>query len=124
MGVGAWFSKDAFDQGPLQEIPSKRMAKGSRTGNPDQRNFRILRFEVIERFTVVLAQYPNCTNFEGKKVLVFENVPRDTIHKLDTMDPHFCDSEVHPSPVARFVPTGKGWQYAIEFCKHASKSAK
>ncbi len=87
-------------------------------GNPNPSNFQILNHEEIGRFVVVLVKYPECLNYEGDKILVFENVSFGVIQKLKSIDPHFCDSGNHSSPIARFVPTLKGWHYAIQFCKN------
>ena len=86
-------------------------------GNPDPLNFQILQYEEIEHFVIVLVRYPECSNFEGRKILVFGNVSAETIKNLDSIDPHFCNSDAHLSPVARFVPTHTGWEYAVQFCE-------
>jgi hypothetical protein len=85
--------------------------------NPDPANFRIVRVEVIGRFLVAGIHYPNCTNFEGSKILVFENMTEAQLRALTSIDPHF--SERSFSPIARFSPTKKGWGYAELFCKSA-----
>lgn len=86
-------------------------------GNPNPINFKILKYEKVGKFIVVLIRYPECFNYEGLKILVFENVSTHTIKNLTSIDPHFCNSDTHPSPIARFVPNSKGWRYAISFCK-------
>ena len=92
-------------------------------GNPNSRNFQFVRCESVGHFVVALVKYPECLNFEGQKILVFEDISVETIKNLDSIDPHFCDSD-HPSPVARFVPTRKGWDYAIQFCKTQRKNRR
>jgi hypothetical protein len=89
------------------------------SGNPNPKNFRIMQSEKIGRFVILLVHYPDCHNFEGDKILVFEDVSLATLQGLTSLDPHFCDSKAHSSPVARFVPTLNGWVYATKFCKHA-----
>jgi hypothetical protein len=89
-------------------------------GNPNPCNFQIVRCESVGHFVVALVRYPECLNFEGQKILVFEGISEEVVKNLDSIDPHFCDSD-HPSPVARFVPTHRGWDYAIQFCKSQSK---
>lgn len=86
--------------------------------NPDPTNFNILDVKIVNRFAIVLVEYPNCTNFEGKKVLVFEDVSESEIRDMKSIDPHFCDLG-HKSVVARFEPTEQGIRYANLFCNAA-----
>lgn len=78
--------------------------------NPDPRNFTILRHYSIAGWTVVEVQYPDCTNYEGRKVLVYQ-ARLAAILALTIMDPHFCD-DGHLAPFARFEPTARGWRAA------------
>ena len=120
MGVLKLFSSCSFDHQTEPKQPRRVKEKaGTITGNPNPSNFKILRHKEIGRFSVVMVKYPDCTNHEGKKVLVFENVSVEAIMNLNAIDPHFCDSSNHPSPIARFVPTSIGWNYAILFCQTA-----
>ncbi len=91
----------------------------SRTGNPNPARFKLLRVERAKRFVVALVEYPDSLNYEGRKILVFENTTVAEVKSQKTLDPHFCDSGRHLSPVARFVPSGKGWKYAKSFCRTA-----
>ena len=88
-------------------------------GNPKPGNFRIEESKRVGRFVIVRIQYPDCVNYEGKKILVFENININKLYQLTNIDPHFCDSHDHPSPVARFKPDDKGWEYATIFCLNA-----
>jgi len=87
---------------------------------PDPKNYKILKAEQINKFLVLVIKYPNCTNYEGDKILVYEDV---TINELTErskkygLDPHFFDDKKYLTPIARFEPTDKGWEYAIRFCK-------
>lgn len=90
--------------------------------NPDPRRFRILRREVVGGFFVVEVKYPNCTNYEGRKVMVYDASDMGLVVHATALDPHFCDHPGHLSPVARFEPTDKGWGYAIAFALAASNS--
>jgi len=88
------------------------------SGNPNPDHFEIKKIKQINRFVVMLVQFPDCFNYEGNKILVFEGIPINKLQILRSLDPHFCDSTTHPSPVARFEPTERGWSYALSFCKH------
>lgn len=86
-------------------------------GNPNPSNFKILRLAQVDKLLVTMIEYPNCNNYEGRKILVLENITKKELRKLKTLDPHFCDSGKHISPVARFVPSEAGWKYAVKFCE-------
>lgn len=89
------------------------------TGNPDPKHFKIRKVETIGTFLIVEVDYPDCQNFEGKKVLVYAGVSEKQLRTERSLDPHFCDTGKHLSPVARFEPTARGWRYARTFCSHA-----
>lgn len=89
-------------------------------GNPNPANFKILQSEKVGRFVIIMVRYPECLNYEGKKILVFKDVRLKEIEGLGFLDPHFCNSGHHPSPIARFVPTSQGFKYAMLFCQQAS----
>ena len=100
-------------------VPTPARAVVSATsdrGNPNPTRFTIWQVQGVSRFTIVRVTYPDCHNFEGEKILVFEGVSVKAVHALRTLDPHFCDG-THVSPVARFVPTKQGWKYAVAFCQ-------
>lgn len=112
MGIGP-FSRSSFCiQDRCRSNPSSSRVIVQDPRNPDPQRFRIVRIEQVGKFVIVKIQYPNCTNYEGNKVLVFEGVSIRTLKTLTAIDPHFCDSPRHLSPVARFEPTERGWSYA------------
>jgi len=88
--------------------------------NPNPRSFRLLRVRQIGDFVVVKIRYPDCTNYEGTKILVFEGVTTKRVRSWKIIDPHFCDGN-HVSPVARFEPSERGWARARRFCRAESK---
>jgi len=87
-------------------------------GNPNPYRFNIERTQTFEHNDAIVAEitYPDCTNFEGKKILVFKNA-KDFYKcvKVSKLDPHFIENTT--SPIARFEPTNKGWEYAVNFAK-------
>lgn len=85
-------------------------------GNPDPFKFKILRYLPVMTFMVVLVEYPGTLNYEGKKILVFEDLSWDELRMFSSLDPHFSDNEKFKSPVARFEPTSKGWNMAMASC--------
>ncbi|MFM2374799.1 MAG: Caulobacter phage CcrPW [Candidatus Parcubacteria bacterium] len=82
-------------------------------GNPNPRHFTIVRAIELGRYAVLEVHYPDCTNFEGKKLLVFEDIPLTTLRRKSVLDPHFSQSK--HAPIARFVPTKEGWEMAKKF---------
>lgn len=88
----------------------------SKLPNPDPHNCEIKRYLAVGKYLIVEIYYPDCTNFEGNKILVFET----TIAKLKkqkAIDPHFSQSRKYIHPIARFIPTSKGWDMAFTLCK-------
>lgn len=57
--------------------------------NPDPKNFKILDSIFHEGYALLLVQYPNCTNYEGKKILLYDNTTEQQVRSWRTIDPHF-----------------------------------
>ena len=83
--------------------------------NPDPSDFTILSIKMIGIYAIVHIKYHDCINYEGKKILIYENYTETEIRHWREIDPHFCNEE-HPSPIARFKPDQKGIDLAILFC--------
>jgi len=82
--------------------------------NPDPSNFKIDYYVESESHFVVCIIYPDCTNYEGKKIMVYKGKITDLI-KQKNIDPHFSENKKYMSPIARFEPTETGLQHAIKF---------
>ncbi len=85
---------------------------------PRSDNFYIQRIERVGEWLIALIVYPDCTNFEGQKILVY----RTSLASLGSqkhLDPHFSDNSAYLSPIARFIPTEEGWELAKKFCENA-----
>lgn len=107
-------SASRFDDKRVIEASEKSLP------NPDPKNYSILSHLQLGRYLVVKVQYHDCTNYEGKKILVF----RTTLAKLKKqkyIDPHFCENRKFISPIARFVPTEEGLDDAIDYAKKKDK---
>jgi hypothetical protein len=95
---------------------------GTPTGAaPNPTKFSVLRsHRAGNDVLVVEVRYPDCTNFEGLKVLVYEGV-ETAAYEIATgkCDPHFAENGV--SPVARFRPTPEGWLMAVRFAGELAK---
>ena len=86
--------------------------------NPDKKNFKILHIYQNRKndACVVVIEYPDCTNYEGQKVLVYDDIDQFTsLLSKGEVDPHFDNYSY--SPVARFMPTDEGIEMAIQFAK-------
>ena len=83
--------------------------------NPDPSNYKILKWSLLfEPYLVIEIQYPDCTNYEGRKILVFKT-DLGTLLAQKQIDPHFSESKKFLSPIARFEPTASGWLNASIF---------
>jgi hypothetical protein len=83
--------------------------------NPDPSNYKVVQIEEIGPFLIVQIKYPDCTNFEGNKILVFKSVKLIDLMNQKLIDPHFFESKTIASPIARFTPTKEGWNMAVRF---------
>jgi hypothetical protein len=83
-----------------------------RLPNPNPLRFTIVRALQVGSSVVAEVRYPDCLNFEGKKVMVYENMSKEAFCARKHLDPHFALSG---GPVARFEPTERGWGMAVLF---------
>lgn len=93
-------------------------------GNPDPANYQIIDTLTIGNFLIVEIRYPDCKNYEGKKILVYEGVPWLQLREQKLLDPHFSANKNFKSPVARFEPTDRGWRMAETFAKAMMEKKK
>jgi len=76
------------------------------------------------KYLVLNIQYSGCTNYEGKKILVFKDVNVEQLEKQGSIDPHFGETKNYHWPIARFEPTDKGWSMAKDFVEMMAKMEK
>lgn len=83
---------------------------------PDPRVFEIQTLLGYPNAVVAKIRYPNCTTFEGTKILVFTGVTVDQVREAGVLDPHFSDKAPRGAvvPIARFEPTALGWRLAMD----------
>lgn len=85
-------------------------------GNPNPSNFKIIRSVDIGSYVVAEIHYPDSTNYEGRKICVYDSGSSSMLSRHQFIDPHFVDpSERMMTPVARFRPTELGWAMACAF---------
>ena len=122
MGNIKWFSADSRDKRPpspppplprlLKEGKEPLKAPIKNNPNPDPSKFKIIERLSVEGYPLLWVNYPNCTNYEGNKILLYDK-GCDVQKLIDEkrLDPHFFKDG--DSPIARFEPTPRGWQFAI-----------
>ncbi len=97
---------------------SSKEKKKPKNPNPNPYRFKILEWMQTGPYLAVKINYPDCTNYEGNKILVYDGIDIDDLKKYDCIDPHFSGNEKFKSPIARFEPTEQGWIYALKFCSY------
>lgn len=73
--------------------------------NPSPTNFNVTLCYYQNGYTIVNVKYLDCTNYEGKKILVYLGDLVDAISASKKLDPHFFEGG---SLVARFAPNKQG----------------
>ena len=113
----------AADGSAMQSHATVRLRPGNRhvrgsvrvDGNPNPRKFEILRSLQVGENLVVEIRYPNCTNYEGRKIVVYRGADLVSLlkqAKKTGIDPHFSARDDLITPFARLEPTEEGWQAA------------
>lgn len=108
------FSHSSYDGlAPLvQEVVKKRKPFTNTLPNPNPYNYKVLMYAKIGNHLVIKVLYPDCTNYEGEKILLFKNCSYEELMRQISIDPHFSENKKKRSPVARFEPTKLGWKMA------------
>lgn len=126
MGIGPRFSSSSYDKvsGPVYVRPSV-----DKSPNPNPKNYQFIKTKAIGKhdglgnYMVMEVLYPDCTNYEGRKILVYENVSVIQIVHQGSLDPHFSENPMYISPIARFEPTKQGWKNAVDFALMMAKKS-
>jgi len=79
--------------------------------NPDPENWQVIKTEQNGEYLAVMIRYPDCKNFEGKKIMVYR-ATMEQLSRQGAIDPHFGDDKKAIYPEARFKPTDQGWEDA------------
>jgi hypothetical protein len=104
MGAVRFFSSSSYDSTPCKSVEIK-----STYPNPDPNNYKVLRSYEFNNKLIVEIKYLDCTNYEGNKILFYENCTLLKLLKQKSIDPHFSENKKFFSPTARFEPTERGW---------------
>lgn len=103
MGLGIGFSKSSFE-----------ISSTTTLSKPDPKNYSIIKHEELGKYLLIMINYPDCSNYEGNKILLFKGIKLKDLKKQKMIDPHFSDNDKYWSPVARFEPTELGWNMALQ----------
>jgi len=115
---GPWIDSEGRPtSSPNAPIATQTKPQTATGGNPDPSNYKIVRALEVVGHLVVEIQYLDCTNYEGRKIMVFENLTLVDLVNQKLIDPHFFPSGKYKSPIARFEPTVRGWNMAVSFAK-------
>lgn len=115
--VSKSFMARSSDSKYAEELRKKAEQKAEEVYDKmNEKTYEIIRSKSVGIFLIIKLKYKNTDNYEGKKILVFESVDIEKLINMKHIDPHFLEGTEIPHPIARFVPTHKGWQMALAFC--------
>ena len=80
---------------------------------PNPAKFTIISIAQFGDHVLASIRYPDCTNFEGVKICVYEKTTVSSVREAHRLDPHF--SKTGLSPIARFEPSQRGLDLAAAF---------
>jgi hypothetical protein len=122
MGIGLFRSKSSYDspQPVVGCVVVEHVTKyvrdpetAPRLPNPDPWNWVLIAKQQCGKHIVVWLRYPDCTSYEGNKILLYRNTTWAKLEAQRTLDPHFSSNKKFFSPFARFEPTSFGWKTAV-----------
>lgn len=112
MGIFKRNSSSSYDKKPSSSSYDRGYV--ARSNNPDPKNYKIIKAEEVKGVLILWLKYPDCSNYEGNKVLVFaRGITLIDLVNQKSIDPHFSNNTNFISPVARFEPTERGWNWAV-----------
>jgi hypothetical protein len=86
---------------------TKPAAPANKATEPNYKNCTVKNHVTMGKYHIYDIVYHECGSYAGRKIAVYEcKLP-------DNPDPHFVEDQ--PSPIARFEPTDKGWDLALQF---------
>ena len=100
---------------PTTPVVVNNYIEAPKLPNPDPTRWSILDSMQFGNYCVLKIHYPDCTNYEGVKILVFRSTLA-AIKAQKAIDPHFGETKML-YPIARFQPTSEGWEDAVEYAK-------
>jgi len=86
---------------------------GGSLPNPDPTKYTIINSHRTSDYLIICAEYHGCTNYNGRKIMVYKGIDLEDLTKQNGIDPHFSEKENYHSPIARFEPTLEGLDLAM-----------
>lgn len=120
MGLNIFFSSSSYDNknnSCRNSYQSSSQTTNTNLPNPDPGNYKITSHTIVGKYLIIEINYPDCTNYEGNKILLYDNCTIEELRNQKTIDPHFSESTKFFSPVARFQPNTRGWSMAYELAQ-------
>lgn len=118
MGLNFLNSSSSYDEPKTRTIYETVTKLVKVKGNPNPKNFKVTKQVIVNGYLVARVTYPDSKNYEGVKILLYDKgITIDDLLKQGSIDPHFSDNKKFLSPIARFVPTSRGWNMAIKLAK-------
>jgi hypothetical protein len=116
MGISMFGSSSTHDSSVDTSTCGCAEIRKAAAKQPDPRNFSVHQIKEIGDYVVASVKYANCTNYEGRKILLYRALTWQNCRNMGVLDPHFSG---HPTldPLARFEPTSAGWEMAIASAK-------
>lgn len=108
MGLGIMSGSSCSGDTPTSPVTSS-LSPSRDLPNPNKFRWSLVSFDrcLNNNWCVVVLQYHDCMNHEGRKIMVYDDADRfQALMKTGAIDPHFDDQSY--SPVARFEPTERG----------------
>ena len=87
----------------------------------DYSEYDIIRHKKHGSYIVAEIKYRNCTNYEGRKILLYKCNSVLDLMTQETLDPHFSKNKKYHSPIARFEPTESGWNDANDLATYKNE---
>lgn len=88
-----------------------------KSGNPDPANYRVQRRFEHGGNLLIEAIYLDCINYEGRKLMIYQDCTIDDLMKQGSLDPHFSSDADTKSPFMRLEPTEEGWRFGMMILK-------
>ena len=102
----------------MQRSAALRAGQTALPGNPNPDRFKIVSLWPVGNYFVSTVHYPDCANYEGRKILVTRSDPS----LVARLDPHFtAQHELNAGLIARFEPTTAGELLALKFAHWLSE---
>lgn len=124
MGFGGSSSSYDNDSSSHRCRPTKtKYAYVDKLPNPNPNNYKVVRLEQCGSYFILELSYPDCTNYEGKKIMLYKGRIEDLFNQK-IIDPHFSENKSFMSPIGRFEPTPFGWDLALKLTDILNREGK